>query len=117
MKKLFISSDDPAFVDWFAKAADGKLAVVIHPDEERSRNGLAIHYDPSGNKYRKGFEALVNCLLLSRCNALLRTSSFLSAWSSIFRPELPVTLLNEPYANACWFPDNELLKRSDNRYR
>jgi hypothetical protein len=40
--------------------------------------------------YRKGEEALINCLLLSRCCALIRTTSFLSAWASIFNPALPI---------------------------
>ena len=117
VKKIFVSSDDPAFIEWFTRQATGTFSVIVHPDHERSRNALPVHTNPSGSGKRKGFEALVNCLLLSRCSALIRTASFLSGWSSIFNPLLPITLLNEPYAHVCWFPDRELVRLSDNRYR
>jgi hypothetical protein len=117
VKKIFVSSDDPTFIDWLAKEVKGTLSVVVHPDEERSRDGQPVHTNPAGNAHRKGFEALVNCLLLSRCTALIRSASFLSGWSSVFNPLLPITLLNEPFANVRWFPDRELIRRSDNRYR
>jgi len=116
IKKVFVSSDDPQFIEWFAREAAGTLSVIVHPDEERSRDAQPIHTNASGNGNRKGFEALVNCLLLSRCTALIRTASFLSGWSSVFNPVLPITLLNEPYAHVRWFPDRELIHRSDNRY-
>ncbi len=117
VRKVFVSSDDPQFIEWFTRQAAGTFSVIVHPDEERSRDAQAIHTNPAGSGHRKGFEALVNCLLLSRCTALIRTASFLSGWSSIFNPLLRITLLNEPYAHVRWFPDRELLHRSDNRYR
>jgi hypothetical protein len=116
-RKVFVSSDDPAFVEWFGREARGTLSVIVHPDEERSRNGQPVHTNSAGDHNRKGFEALVNCLLLSRCCALIRTASFLSGWSSVFNPKLSFTLLNEPRANTCWFPDRELVRRSETRYR
>ena len=117
LKKVFLSSDDSQFIEWFTREATGTFSIIAHPDEERSRNAQAIHTNPAGSGHRKGFEALVNCLLLSRCTTLIRTASFLSGWSSIFNPRLPITLLNEPYAHVRWFPDRELIHRSDNRYR
>jgi Nodulation protein Z (NodZ) len=117
VRTVFLSSDDPHFINWFSHEARGTVSVVTHPDEERSRDARPVHVNRSGNGHRKGFEALVNCLLLSRCAALIRTASFLSGWSSVFNPRLPVTLLNEPYAQTSWFPDRELIGRSDNRYR
>lgn len=117
VKKVFVSSDDPSFVEWFTRESAGTLSIIVHPDEERSRDAQAVHTNCSGDGHRKGFEALVNSLLLSRCTALIRTASFLSGWSSIFNPLLPITLLNEPYPPFRWFPDRELIHRSDNRYR
>src|ERR1035438_51761 len=117
LKRVFVSSDDPLFIEWFTRQAAGRFSVVVHPDEERSRDAQAIHTSSTGSGHRRGFEALVNCLLLSRCTALIRTASFLSGWSSIFNPLLPITLLNEPFAHVRWFPDRELIHRSDNRYR
>jgi hypothetical protein len=118
LRKVFVASDDTRFIQWFAKEAAGRLSVIVHPDTERIRDGKSVLYSPlGGDKYQKGFEALVNCLILSRCNALIRTASFLSSWCSIFNPTLPITLLNEPYESTLWFPDTECVKRSDNRYR
>jgi nodulation protein Z len=116
-KKVFVSSDDGGFIDWFTREARGTFSVIVHPDQERSRDAQPVHTNSAGSGHRKGFEALVNCLLLSRCAALIRTASFLSGWSSVFNPLLPITLLNEPYAHVRWFPDRELITRSDNRYR
>jgi hypothetical protein len=68
--------------------------------------------DLGEGNYRKGQEALINCLLLSRCSTLIRTTSFLSAWASIFNPGLPIVLLNEPYAKSLWYPEKVLIPRS-----
>jgi hypothetical protein len=63
----------------------------------------------------KAREALVNCLLLARCRALIRTASFLSGWASVFNPELSVIMLNRPYQEALWFPDREVLRHESTR--
>jgi hypothetical protein len=82
-------------------------------DDQRSDGTEAVHRlaFADGN-YRKGREALLNCLLLSRCSALIRTASTLSGWASIFNPELPVTMLNRPFPNRLWFPDDRILRRA-----
>lgn len=113
---LLVASDEDAFIEWI-KAEFKQIEVIHHDDQERSRDGKAIHAQPSlGNNYTKGHEALVNCLLLSRCNALIRTASYLSGWSSIFNPDLPVVILNSPYDEKLWFPDNLIIKKSINHY-
>jgi len=113
---LFVASDEAAFIQWIG-AEFKHMEVIYHDDQERSMDGKAIHVQPAqGNNFTKGKEALVNCLLLSRCNALIRTASFLSAWSSIFNPELPVVMLNSPYLEKLWFPDDLIIKKSLNAY-
>ncbi len=113
---LFVATDEEAFLEWI-KAEFSHIHVVHHDDTERSREGMAIHTHPSlGNNYNKGKEALINCLLLSRCEALIRTASFLSAWSSVFNPDLKVIMLNRPYEGKGWFPDNVVIKKSINGY-
>jgi hypothetical protein len=47
---------------------------------------------------------------------LIRTTSFLSAWASIFNPGLKVILLNKPYPNKFWFPESEIFGRRDTEY-
>jgi hypothetical protein len=106
---VFVSSDEQSFIDLIATRIQ-TVRVVSHEDTIRSRDGTAVHvHSGTGDNYAKGFEAVVNCLLLSRCNVLMRTASFLSAWSSIFNPALPVVLLNRPIDAKLWFPDREIL--------
>ena len=108
---LYLASDDGHFVERALRELDG-IPVVVREDELRSRDGRAVHTRSSaGENLRKGREALVNCLLLSRCDGLLRTASFLSGWASILNPRLPVRLLNPPYPHRCWFPDRLIVER------
>jgi hypothetical protein len=107
---VFVASDEQAFVDRVAQRLK-TVDVIWHEDTIRSHDGRAIHNRMDvGDNHAKGFEALVNCMLLSHCDVLLRTASFMSAWSSIFRPTLPVVMLNRPIASRLWFPDREILR-------
>ncbi|MGF6771650.1 hypothetical protein P3T18_004137 [Paraburkholderia sp. GAS199] len=106
LTNLFISSDEQAFLDFFAawpfsrpvKVAPAKwLATGETPVHFSGYPGLAI-----------GREALVSSLLLARCGMLVKTPSYLSAWSKIFNPELRVKLVSPPRPDAFWFPDSRL---------
>lgn len=109
---LYVASDEAQFIEKVEDEFDF-VEVILHGDQETSRNGNAIHTQHRvGDNYRKGKEALVNCLLLSRCSALIRTTSFLSAWASIFNPDLPVVMLNKPFGDKLWFPDSEIINNS-----
>lgn len=111
-RSVFVASDEQDFVDLAARELRG-VRVVAHADLERSRDGKPIHSRSGvGDRAAKAREALVNCLILSRCDVLIRTASFLSAWASIFNPLLPVVMLNRPYAHTLWFPDSEIVKRA-----
>jgi hypothetical protein len=44
---------------------------------------------------------------LSRCGFLIKTASYLSAWSKILNPELPVWLVAPPIGGG-FFPDRVL---------
>ena len=63
----------------------------------RSRDGRPIdEFNEDGNA-RKGEDAVLDCLLLSRCRFLVRTESNLSACATYFNPALPERLLNRAY--------------------
>ena len=49
--------------------------------------------------YKKGLHALVDCLLLSRCDALIKTPSALSTWSRVFGEDMDLVLVGKPYSN------------------
>ena len=113
---VFVSSDEQSFVDFIESAFQGTIPVVYHEDRERSRSGIAIHRSRSGERFRKAEEAVLNCLLLSRCHALIKTPSILSGWSRLFNPNLPVILLASPYTGQLWFPDRDLLLATPRRW-
>jgi hypothetical protein len=43
---------------------------------------------------------------------LLRTSSSLSGWASVFNLRLPVLMLNQPYPKNLWFPERCVVPRA-----
>lgn len=107
---VFIATDELAFLELAHRALPG-VTLFSNPSAQRSTDGQPIHSQTSaGDRLRKAEEALLDCLVLSRCHALIRTASMLSAWASVFNPELPVVLLNQPYASKLWFPDREVLR-------
>jgi hypothetical protein len=107
---LFVSSDEQRFIDFIENEFKHTLPVFFHDDQERSKTKLAVHRSKSGDKYRKGEEAVLNCLLLSKCDALIKTASFLSGWSKLFNPDLPTILMNCPFERQLWFPDREIAR-------
>lgn len=110
---LFVSSDEQRFVDFIDGTYGRTVPVFQHDDRERSTTGIAVHRSRSGDRFRKAEEAVINCLLLARCSGLVKTASFLSAWSKLFNPALPVVLLNPPFAGQLWFPDRALESPAD----
>ncbi len=111
---LFVSSDEQRFIEYIEGEFGGRLSVIYHDDRERSSvdSNVAVHRRKTGDRFRKAEEAVMNCLLLSRCNSLIKNASFLSAWSKLFNPDLPVILLNSPHERQLWFPDRELLRQT-----
>lgn len=106
---VFVASDEEGFIKKIRKEFK-RVEVIFHDDLHRSTDGVAIHTRPDGDPCAKGREALVNCLLLSKCDTLIRTSSFLSGWSSVLNPALPVIMLNRPFDEKLWFPDAVIIK-------
>ena len=106
---LFVSSDEQRFVERVEADFSRSLPIVYHEDLERSHGSVPVHRSKAGNGYRKAEEAIVNCLLLAQCNALLKNASYLSAWSKLFNPKLRVVFLNPPFADQLWFPERDLL--------
>lgn len=107
---LFVASDEKRFKDYMRESFP-RVRFLSYA------SGLGPHLQDRGSgNYKKGEEALLDCLLLSRCSALVRTASFLSAWASIFNPTLPIVLVNRPYPDSFWFPETALVGRSMNEY-
>jgi hypothetical protein len=104
-RNLFVASDSAAFIR-HAREQILDFPVTNLDDSVRSTGDEPIHLGNArvGN-YEMGCDALLNALVLSRCGSLVRTTSFLSGWASIFNPSIPVSMLNVPYAKTLWFPE------------
>ena len=98
--KLFVATDEKPFLDYMLMQFPGN---VIYRDQFRSLDGRPTHTE-RGDGFRKGMDALMDCLLLSRCNFLLRTESDLSLFATFFNPSLPDKLLRTVRGRA--FPAN-----------
>jgi hypothetical protein len=116
VKAVFAASDEQAFVDFMADSIKD-VPVYSRQDHYRSRSsdGPPVFLSDAGG-YEKGEDALVNALLLAKCSALIRTTSTLSAWASLFNPDIKVILLNKPYQNNLWYPESEIMKKPDTEY-
>lgn len=90
--KFFIATDDQKFLTYMILKY-GKERICYNMSAHRSTNGRPIHI---GNlsPYKHGFEALVDALLLSKGDVLVRTSSHLSRWSGLFNPDMPIFQVN-----------------------
>ncbi len=70
---------------------------IVSRDVHRTTGAEGVHFSEQIGGYQLGEEALIDSLLLSKCNLLIRTSSNLSLWSTYFQPDIPVILLSERY--------------------
>lgn len=91
---IFIATDEQAFLDFMLESYPNQ--VIFHPDVIRSTNGKPLHQNNS-SPYLAGYTAIVDCLLLSRCDFLIRTNeSCLGRYSTYFNPDLPNKDLSNP---------------------
>lgn len=93
---VFVATDEQPFLDYMLAAFP---AQVIHRDVTRSTDDTATHV-MEGDNYRKGEDALVDCLLLARCVHLIRTDSNLGLCASFLNPDIPVQNLTPLRKNA-----------------
>ncbi|RXG13758.1 hypothetical protein DSM03_10696 [Leeuwenhoekiella aestuarii] len=105
--QFFLASDDHNFIDYMTTHFGNEY--ILTRSVNRSKNGKPIHIT-SKNLREINREALIDCLILSECNKLIKTASILSGCSVIFNPNLEVEMLNEPYANYRFFPEKFFLK-------
>ena len=92
--KIFIATDEMRFLDYLIALFPGK--VCFNTEAIRSEGNRPLHASHP-NPYQGGEDAVLDCLLLSKSNILMRTSSNLSLISSFFNPEIPVINLSERY--------------------
>jgi len=106
---IFFSSDDAQAIHYLLNS-DLSIPVVYRNDAIRSETGDPVHLTQDNSKITINRDAIVNCLILSRCNYLLKTASLLSDCSVIFNPDLRVSVINAPYSHATYWPTSEINK-------
>ena len=111
---IFVASDEVDF-PIYVRDALPDCRVIWRDDFLRSSTGQAVHLSSPRGGSRLGMDALANCILLSNCDRLIRTSSFLSAWAKIFNPKLEIELLNRPFGQFLWYPEREIIRTLGSR--
>jgi hypothetical protein len=93
-RRIFLATDEQPFLDYMrAQFPD----TLLYREMFRSADGRPIDEVNEDGNYRKGEDAVIDCLLLARCRALIRTASNLSVCATLFNPALPQRALNHPY--------------------
>ena len=90
---FFVATDEQAFLNHIENFFGGR---VFSYNAIRSNNSLPIHSGIAGaSMYKAGEDALVDCLLLSCCDKLVRTESNLSYACRYFNPRQKYTVIGK----------------------
>lgn len=91
--KVFIATDDAHFLNFI----NNKLSkyVIARESTIRSFTAQGVHLSNVGTPYKRGEDALIDCVLLSKCDILLKTESNLSDSSLMFNPRMPMVYLTK----------------------
>jgi hypothetical protein len=93
--KIFVATDEQNFIVYLESIFGEK--VCYYEDAIRSTDGTPIHLDPKYDHYKSGEDAIIDALLLSKTNFLIRMNSNLSLCSTYFNPHLKSIELNQKY--------------------
>lgn len=93
--KIFVAKDEQPFLDYM-RAFFGEM-VCYQEGVARSFDSQPMHQTPLTAPYKAGESAVLDCLLLAKCDLLMRTSSNLSRWSTYLNLTLPVIELSQRY--------------------
>jgi hypothetical protein len=89
--KIFLATDQTQFLEMMKQRYADR---ILYRDAKRSSTNLNPFQVQDGEGYRKGEDALVDCLLLSKCDFLLKCTSHLSETALYFNRDLKCLDLN-----------------------
>ena len=89
--KMFLATDEQACVEFMQHRFGGQ---VVARQLRRSTDSRPLHKAP-GDGYRKGEDAVIDCLLLARAPYLVRTDSNLGLFSTFFNPTQTVRMFGQ----------------------
>jgi hypothetical protein len=91
--RIFVATDEQRFLNHMQSLFPSKVLFI---PAFRSLGREPVHMKAS-EPYKRGEEAILDCLLLSKTDILFRCVSHLSLWSSYFNPQLKVVMLNDGF--------------------
>ena len=110
--KIFISTDEVAILEK-VKMFFYPIPVIYRQDAFRSADGDQFHRKAENAKDVINHDALMNILILSKTDFLLKTASIMSDCCFIFNPNLPYKILSTPHSsNLTWWPATELIQKN-----
>ena len=81
---IFIATDEPDFIRYLSNEFPGKICANMEAHE-------------INDNYLRGQNAIIDCVLLSKANLIIRTDSNLSLVSTFFNYQVPVVELSKGY--------------------
>jgi hypothetical protein len=105
---IFIISDEEIFITKILETISNKEYNLVFTDSKKSKDNNPIHLKNCNINDAKN--ALIDSLLLSKCNYVIKTSSCLSDWVKIWNPDIEVYNLNKFKYD--WFPQSAIPVKS-----
>lgn len=90
--KIFVATDEVAFLEYMRAKFPGKIICIR---AIRSKGDRPVHAPSKASAYKKGEDAILDCILLSKCSVLVRVASNLSSCSEQFNPQMPVIFVKK----------------------
>lgn len=87
---VFVASDEAGFVDLLKKSCNKK---VVAQECTRSTDGVALHTNPLRSPLNVAKSVILDALVLSKCNHLIKGRSCVSDYSFLRNPEMSCDLL------------------------
>lgn len=99
LKRVFVASDDNSFAGYLETQIDAPVINLGKVDFHKAG-------DPAVDNRRKADRALLDCVVLSRCGAVLKSSSALSGFTKVLRPSLEIyrCAASKLFADIPYFP-------------
>ncbi|MCP4316808.1 MAG: hypothetical protein GY789_12545 [Hyphomicrobiales bacterium] len=89
--KIFAASDQEQFIDRLKRRYGDRVLSYEAIRTRGKRNPFELE---DGKGYRKGEDVLIDCLLLSKCDYLLKCTSAVGEFAMYFNPDLECIDMN-----------------------
>ncbi len=87
---IFVSTDDAVFLEEMIERYGPR---VVYRDVPRGDSTVSAVYNSRTPHFDKGFDEIVDCLLLAKCEGIVRTNSNISTAAGFFNPDLELVTI------------------------